>query len=651
MTRETKVPAIPDVREDNVLDVLRSIKATIEVREGAIGDPLDQGATLRDLTDLNLATTGGQTNTATGGKLPISAVIPKLPDGYDPATDYTTPPAPTGLVAKGGLTNVYLSWDGAPYRNHAFAEVWRSSSDNIGSAFLIGTTAASVYADPAQEDSTYYYWVRFVSQANITGPYNATSGTVAKTAFRVSKAIEALTADLERSQLFIDLGTRISNVSATAAFAEEQIEFLNDARARFEQQLSQNGSAILQTQKVTAASSLLLTQLGTRVGSAESSISQISATTASQAITLSSLNTRVGSTESSITQLNTTTASQATTLSTLTSTVGGHTTSIQTISQVTDGLSGQYTVKIDNNGHVTGFGLASTTVNGSPTSAFIVRADKFAIAGTGDTSNPLGSTNPSRTPFMVNTTPVVVNGKTYPSGVYIDAAFIADATIDSAKISDLTADKITTGELTASISVQTGKLYGGVNPAYGFGTNNFGTGFYLGVDGGTHKFYVGTPSQNMQWNGSSLSVTGNINATSGSFRNINIYNDQNQIILSSGGITPVALANAGLGSLAFKNGVSAYNDITGLGNFAFLTKMSQYNIGTYIEAGAIGNAFIGELDAGKITTGLLSANRIDTSGLSVNRLGYNARMDVTNTYIKITDASGRLRVQLGDLDA
>lgn len=605
MTRVTKVPAIPDVRDDNILDVLRSIKATIEVREGAIGDPLDQGATLRDLTDLNLATTAGTTTTQNGTKLPIATVIPVALSGYDPATDYTTPPAPTNLAAKGGMTNVYLSWDGAPYKNHNFTEVWRAGSDNLGQAVLIGTTAANVYADPAQEDTTYYYWVRFVSKGNITGPYNATAGTMAKTALRVSSAISALTTDLQQSQLFIDLGTRMKSVEQVSALSSAELSLLQDARARLEQQVSQNGSAIIQTQQTTSKNATLITALGTRVGTAESNITSLSSTTANQAITLNSL----------------------------TSTVSGNTTTIQTLSQVTNGLSGQYTVKIDNNGHVTGFGLASTTVNGAPTSAFIIRADKFAIAGTSDTTNPLGTTNPSKTPFMVNTNAVTVNGKTYPSGVWIDSAFIANATIDSAQISSITADQITTGTLTASIGVQTGKLYGGVNTAFGFGTTNFGTGFFLGVDGGTQKFYVGAPTQNMQWDGSSLSVTGNINATSGSFRNVNIYNAQNQIILSSGGVTAAALANAGLGSFAYAN------------------KLTAANVSTYIDAAAIDQAYIGNLDASKITTGILNAARIDTSSITVSRLNASSYMTITNTYIKVFDLSGQLRVQIGDLNA
>ena len=46
----------------------------------------------------------------------------------------------------------------------------------------------------------------------------------------------------------------------------------------------------------------------------------------------------------------------------------------------TDGLRLQYTVKIDNNGYVSGFGLASDPVNGVPYSDFMVRADRFSIS-------------------------------------------------------------------------------------------------------------------------------------------------------------------------------------------------------------------------------------------------------------------------------
>lgn len=44
-----------------------------------------------------------------------------------------------------------------------------------------------------------------------------------------------------------------------------------------------------------------------------------------------------------------------------------------------DPLKAQYTVKIDNDGYVSGFGLASENVNGDIVSEFIIRSDRFSI--------------------------------------------------------------------------------------------------------------------------------------------------------------------------------------------------------------------------------------------------------------------------------
>jgi hypothetical protein len=132
------------------------------------------------------------------------------------------------------------------------------------------------------------------------------------------------------------------------------------------------------------------------------------------------------------------------------------------------GLSGKYTVKIDNAGHVSGYGLASTANDATPTSEFGVRADKFWIAGAATESATAPSTglfkgrvwrdtsltpavtkywtgsawsaSPQVLPFVVLTTAGTINGVSVPAGVYIDTAFIADATISRAKIADLAVD-------------------------------------------------------------------------------------------------------------------------------------------------------------------------------------------------------------------
>lgn len=113
-------------------------------------------------------------------------------------------------------------------------------------------------------------------------------------------------------------------------------------------------------------------------------------------------------------------------------------------------LYAQYTVKVDVNGYVAGFGLANTLKNATPFSQFIFKADQFAFGAPGQTSVY---------PFVIQTTPTTVNGVTVPAGTYIDGAYIkngtitnakiGDAAIDNAKIASLSADKLTAGTVSA----------------------------------------------------------------------------------------------------------------------------------------------------------------------------------------------------------
>lgn len=97
------------------------------------------------------------------------------------------------------------------------------------------------------------------------------------------------------------------------------------------------------------------------------------------------------------------------------------------------GLEGQYTVKIDANGKVAGFGLASEpndTTGGSFTT-FQINVDRFAIVNTTN-DQPV-------VPFYVQA-----------GEVFIDAAVIADATISTAMIENaaITSAKIQNGAVT-----------------------------------------------------------------------------------------------------------------------------------------------------------------------------------------------------------
>lgn len=96
--------------------------------------------------------------------------------------------------------------------------------------------------------------------------------------------------------------------------------------------------------------------------------------------------------------------------------------------QEIDGLNAQYTVKIDANGYVVGYGLASTTVNSVPTSEFAIRADKFSMQM---------PSYPGVYPFTigpVNGVPKVILSSALIGDATIGTAAIGDATITNAKI-------------------------------------------------------------------------------------------------------------------------------------------------------------------------------------------------------------------------
>ena len=104
-------------------------------------------------------------------------------------------------------------------------------------------------------------------------------------------------------------------------------------------------------------------------------------------------------------------------------TVNDNTASIQTQQQSINGLYAQYTVKVDVNGRVSGFGLASSNTQ----SDFAIRADKFYIA-------PPEGTSKGVSPFMVLTSSQTINGTVVPAGTYIQSAYIHNGSIDVAKI-------------------------------------------------------------------------------------------------------------------------------------------------------------------------------------------------------------------------
>ncbi|HEZ2567827.1 TPA: DUF1983 domain-containing protein [Neisseria meningitidis] len=121
-------------------------------------------------------------------------------------------------------------------------------------------------------------------------------------------------------------------------------------------------------------------------------------------------------------------------IATAQSTADGNTAAVQAHARSINGLEAQYTVKVDVNGKVAGYGLASTPKNGTPESKFIVNADRFGIGAPGKADV---------FPFTVDTRQnrVGVNGELVVNG---------KAIVDRLNAGDIHGDKIAANTLNAN---------------------------------------------------------------------------------------------------------------------------------------------------------------------------------------------------------
>ena len=151
-------------------------------------------------------------------------------------------------------------------------------------------------------------------------------------------------------------------------------------------------------------------------------------------------------------------------ITTLQTSVNGNTASIQTHAQSINGLEAQYTVKVDVNGRVAGYGLATTPKNGTPESRFIVNADRFGVGAVGKADI---------FPFTVDTQKnrVGVNGELVVNGkAIIDNLNAGTIHGDKIAANTLNANRIRAGSVTArelgvdklsAISADMGNISGG----------------------------------------------------------------------------------------------------------------------------------------------------------------------------------------------
>ncbi|MDH3997704.1 MAG: host specificity factor TipJ family phage tail protein [Desulfuromonadales bacterium] len=321
----------------------------------------------------------------------------------------TVPEPITSITGEGGWLSARLSLSYPIPEDFKWVEIWRSDSPDrsyAGAAPHAEGVAGNSYADDTLPyGQSYYYWARVVDcyqQKSDFYPIDAMGGIEVTPIAAVSDLKTILDGQLSESQLHQDLISRIDTPGNFSDF---------DAAADYAIGDVFNYNGILYQVKQTQQQP----NINPPRSAYYDSIGQYA-----------SLTDLVGGTAVNLTQTNTTLAQQGLTLnatssevSTLSTTVDGNTATIQTQQTTLNGVEAEYTLKLDANGTVVGFGL----INTEEENTFEVYANRFAV------SMPAGMGGASEFPFVVGT----VEGA---SGVHIDSAFIGDANVETLNIAN-----------------------------------------------------------------------------------------------------------------------------------------------------------------------------------------------------------------------
>lgn len=596
---------------------------------------------------------GGDERFVTLRELKRGGIVGTTPGGTitEPGVEGVEDPrVPTGLVTTGAFATVIVEWDLPNYLGHATTEVWAAATDDFTTKELVGSVEGTIFSHSLGTATTRYYWIRFINKLGTAGPFNATVGTVGQTSQDPAIVLDVLTGAITEGQLYSELNSRLDQIEVNETAIQTEATIREQADSALASQIS-TVSAVANSNTAAIQSEVTARVSGDSANA--TSIQQVQA--------------RLDTGDFAAVKVE----------------------SATNASEI-DGIEAKYTVKVDVNGYVAGYGLIAAANTATPTSEFAVRADRFYVAAPGQTSI---------IPFIVQTTPTTVNGVAVPAGVYIDGAFIENGTItnakigaaaiDDAKISSLSAAKITAGTLQVGSYIQSqgysagvsgwrinadgaaefaqavirGSIFGGNATAYGTGT-----GLFSGLDSAVYKFRVGTPGGNqIAWDGSALSVTGTLlggaatayatgtglfsGDVSGTYRwrvgnptgariqwtgsALEVYNAANVLTIASGDINYSVITGTKPPPDADKTSVNVAAGIAGQGAFATLDQITAANVSTYIASAAIGSAQIGDaaITNAKIGNLVVDSAKIANLTIGTGKIADNAITATNQAYV------------------
>jgi hypothetical protein len=360
--------------------------------------------------------------------------------------DSSTPTAPTNLHTAGTLASIQLSWDATNNPNIGQIEVWRALVNDLAAASAVGTTSgqARTYVDAIGAGGSFFYWIRYISKANVVGPFNAAAGTLGTAGTDAEYLLNLLQNEITQSQLHQDLGEKIELITAPASIVgsvSNRLEQESIARvdadsalhARIDTVVSTSGGSLAAIEREAQARASADEALASDIETLWSSTGSNAAAIQNEATTRANQNSSLAQ------QISTVQATVSDPATGLVAKYAAVKTQAEAAVNAVGAVQAKYSVQVDADGVVGGTEL----LGGGGRVDFGVRANTFFVAA------PAGSGIPKQVLFVVRTTWTTIGGYSYPPGAYMDSAFIYNLSGDRIQARSIKADKIDAAQISA----------------------------------------------------------------------------------------------------------------------------------------------------------------------------------------------------------
>ena len=436
------------------------IKQNVDVLTGQTGDKLDRAITFRDLLDTGvLRLKDGASFTGDIGNT----------ERPDFEFDVDIPPAPGSLSASGAFRIITLSWSMQRYKGHDYFELFRNTTNNIATAEIHAQIGGYniFYADNVGNSGTssqsYWYWVRAVNKNGIRGPFNSSAGTEGTVQPDVGVIIDLIEDSITESELAQNLKDTIAAVDPTEAIVTNVKDMYTvKLQTTSGKPLTISGlpttGTLSASVPVPPSGSTTTTTTSSKIVCTHSSASGSAAVKVGDIVSISGAASLGGAITASI--LNARHVVIERTDTTFTFRAHDNEKAVEANSSDTGNGGGSIALQFFLP-HVSGFGLSNTTnLSGDVTSAFIVRADTFAVINPNDAAVMGGRISPetdmSQMPFAILSGGTdTATGVNVTPGVYMKEAFMDRASIMTLMAGYIQADVIKSGAISSGSTVLT----------------------------------------------------------------------------------------------------------------------------------------------------------------------------------------------------